>query len=76
MRIRKNLISYVRLDHTLYSINYGSSIIYMYVHSEIGSLDLVSLFQFLIAIQGFRCIVQLHVCADIDARANKTVARP
>ena len=53
-----------------------SSIIYMYVHSEIGSLDLISLFQFLIAIQGFRCIVQLHVCANIDARANKTVARP
>ena len=23
MRIHKNLISYVRLDHTLYSINYG-----------------------------------------------------
>ena len=25
MRIRKMLISYVRLDHTLYLINYGSS---------------------------------------------------
>ena len=23
MRIRKNLISYIRLDHTLYSINYS-----------------------------------------------------
>ena len=26
-RIRKMLISYVRLDHTLYSINYGTSTI-------------------------------------------------
>ena len=27
MRIRKKLISYVRLDHTLYSINYGNYLV-------------------------------------------------
>ena len=40
MRIRKILISYVKLDHTLYSINYGSSLRCMCGVCALAALEL------------------------------------
>ena len=37
MRIRKMLISYVKLDHTLYSINYG--MFYILLHTGCSNSD-------------------------------------